>query len=50
MAAKYFALCQKLKLFLVDLRFKTLKNNENGLIKTNTLECKGYEEDNNVII
>ena len=42
MVAKYFALCQNLKLFLLAVRFKTLET-ELKEVNTNTVGCKGFK-------
>ena len=52
MVNKYFALCQNLKLFLVDLRLKTLETKLKRIYFSNTsiVECMGFEYNKNVIV
>ena len=43
MAAMYFALCQNLKLFLVNSHLKTLKRTLNDFSDTNSVKYKEFE-------
>ena len=43
MAAMYFAFYQNLKLFLVNLYWKTLETELNGFSNTNSVKYKGFE-------